>query len=220
MDQVRCLFVLISLFVWLTGCNQSKPVFTAEEFSPEDLQVARHAIPMTEISLMVRSGYDQGKILADVRQRHVPALLDSKSEQSLIRFGAKPELISALKNEANVLTKRQKQAFDQVTLERDARITTTQQTVPGYGSEKLHQPVRKTMPVVRTANPDTPEEAYWKAEAAYRTKKSELEAQISSQQGYINRMRSRGYHESYLASAVDQLHQYEDELKNLQAPIR
>jgi len=199
------------------GCKKIEPGFTVAE-----LEAARRAIPISQVSLMVRTGCNQTQIIAEIERRQVPATIDSKVEESLIRSGARPVLIAALKNEANALTERQRHAFYELAVKREAAAETERKGPVAQSSQERDQQQRKTTFVVNaTKTPtDTPEEAYWKAEAAYRAKKNELEASIASQQAYINRMRSRGYHESDLASAEDRLHQYEGELKNLQAPIR
>ena len=192
-------------------------------FTADDLQVARRAISINEVSLMVRSGYDQKTIISEIEQRHISAMIDPKTEESLIRFGAKPSLIATLKNETNVLTAAQKRAFDTLAAERKAAaedgremtaLATRQQ------NERAVNAVPVSQRIVNSPNGDTPEEAYWKAEAAYRAKKSQLEGQIASQQSYINRLRARGYYQSDLASAENRLEQYEQELKNLKSPIR
>ena len=203
----------------ITGCDKGALTL----FTADDLQVARRAMSINEVSLMVRSGYDQKTIIAEVEQRHVSALIDAKTEESLIRFGAKPSLIATLKNEANVLTPGQKRAFNTLAAERktaaeDGRDMTALAT--RQQNEKLVNAVPVSQRVVNSSNGDTPEEAYWKAEAAYRAKKTQLEGQIASQQSYINYLRSRGYYQSDLASAENRLEQYEQELKNLKNPIR
>ncbi|HYR22114.1 MAG TPA: hypothetical protein VEP30_04195 [Chthoniobacterales bacterium] len=212
MKQIRCLFVLVSVLSLSTGCNK------AQSFTAEELQGARHTMPIREVSLMVRSHYDQNKIVAEIQRRHVPAAIDGKTEESLIRFGAKPALIAALKNEANVLTRKQRQAFDELAAHRRSQIANERPAAPQATEQSDEQP--HTTAVVNTATVDTPEQAYWKAEAAYRAKKSDLEARIFSEQGRINRLRNSGAHESDLASAEARLHQHEDELKNLRTPMR
>jgi hypothetical protein len=170
---------------------------------------------------MVRGGYNQNKIIAEIERRHMPAVIDSKTEETLVRFGAKPVLIAALKNNANVLTIAQKRAFDELAVKRESAVASQRdvavQTIQQQNEAKT---VSLEQNFVNPAKTDTPEEAYWKAEAAYRAKKKHLESQIASEQGSINWKRAHGYHQSELASAEDRLHQYEDELKNLQAPIR
>jgi hypothetical protein len=213
MNRIRCLFALVSVLSWSTGCNK------AQSFTAEEMQAARHAMPISEVSLMVRSHYDQTKIIGEIQRRHVPLIIDAQTEESLVRFGAKPALIAALKNEANALTKGQKQAFDALIAQHDSRLT-SERTVAAARSNDLSEEQPHATTVVNVAKTETPEERYWKAEAAYRAKKSDLEARVFAEQGRINRLRSSGAHESDLSSAETRLHRYEDELKNLQVPIR
>lgn len=212
MSRIGCFFALFSACL-LVSCDKLWPTPTAE-----DVRAARHAMPISEVSLMVRSRYDQNKIIAEIQRRHVPAAIDGTMEASLVRFGAKPPLIAALKSEANVLTKRQKQAFDELATQRESRVASAR-NVSAQGNEQSDDQPR-TIAVATAPKTDTPEEAYWKAEAAYRAKKKQLESQIASEQGSINWKRAHGYHQSELASAEARLHQYEDELKNLHTPIR
>jgi hypothetical protein len=213
MNQIRCLFVLVPVFSLVAGCSK------AQSFTAEELQAARHAMPISEVSLMVRSRYDQNKIVAEIQRRKVPAVINGATEASLVHFGATPALVAALKNEANVLTKRQKQAFDALVAQHDSRVA-SERTVAVAQSNDLSEEQPHATTVVNVAKTETPEERYWKAEAAYRAKKSDLEARIFAEQGRINRLRSSGAHESDLSSAEARLHRYEDELKNLQVPIR
>ena len=220
MNLRRCLLGFLPLVCSIIAACDKGPLTL---FTADDLQVARRAISINEVSLMVRSGYDQKTIIAEVEQRHISVMIDAKTEESLIRFGAKPSLIATLKNEANVLTTAQRRAFDTLAAERKAAaddgremaaLATRQQ------NEKLVNAVPVSQRVVNSTNGDTPEEAYWKAEAAYRAKKSQLEGQIASQQSHINYLRTRGYYQSDLTSAENRLEQYEQELKNLKNPIR
>lgn len=205
--------VLFPLCVLVTGCDKIYPTVTAE-----DQKAARHAMPISEISLMVRSRYDQNKIIAEVQRRHVPLAIDVKTEESLVHFGAKPALIAALKNKANILTSTQKMAFDELAGKREPQIASARNVYAPATEQPDEQP--RTIAVVSAPSADTPEETYWKAEADYRVKKKKLESQIASEQGLINWKRARGYHQSELASAENRLHELEDELKHLQAPMR
>ena len=204
---------LISVCSLLVGCNKLWPTTTAA-----DVQAARHAMPISEVSLMVRSHYDQNKIIAEIQRRHVPMTIDGNMEAALVRFGAKPALIATLKNNANVLTRMQKQAFDDLAAQHDSRVATLR-SVPAEANDQPNEQSH-AVAVVNTGHTDTPEEAYWKADAAYRAKKKQLESQIASEQGSINWKRAHGYHQSELASAEDRLHEHEDELKNLKTPMR
>jgi hypothetical protein len=208
-----CVFLLLAVCSFVAGCDKLWPTVTAA-----DEQAARHAMPISEVSLMVRSHYDQNKIIAEVQRRKVPEAIDGKTEENLVRFGAKPALIAALKNNANVLTRMQKQALSELAAQRESRIA-SDRTVAARGSEQMDEQPHATA-VINRPKTDTPEEAYWKAEAAYRAKKKQLESQIASEQGSINWKRAHGYHQSELASAEDRLHEHEDELRNLRAPMR
>jgi hypothetical protein len=211
--------VLIPVCLLLAGCEKLWPTVTAA-----DQQAARQVMPMSEVSLMVRSRYDQNKIIAEVQRRHIPALIDAATEQSLVRFGANPVLIAALKNNANILTKMQKQAFDELAANptsatTSARVVHERKRVQPTDEQET-QLVTSQPASVNTSKIETPEDVYWKAEAAYRAKKRELESKITSEQGLLNWKRAHGYHQSELASSEDILYQHEDELKNLHAPIR
>jgi len=216
MYRKRCVLLVLAVCSLLAGCDKLWPAVTAA-----DEQAARHAMPISEVSLMVRNHYDQNKIIAEIERRHVPVAIDAKTEESLIRFGAKPALIAALKNEANVLTRMQKQAFDELAAKRGS-AGASERDVAAQTVQQQDEPrtVSLQQSLIDTPKTDTPEEAYWKAEAAYRAKKSDLEARIFSEQGRINRLRNSGAHESDLASAEARLHQYENELKNLRTPMR
>ena len=218
MNRIRSFFVVISAFLLLTSCNKT------QSFTAEELHAARHAMPISEVSLMVRSHYDQNKIIAEVQRRKVPEAIDGKMAENLVRFGAKPALIAALKNNANVLTRMQKQAFDELAAKRESATASVSAIYEMSNRRQPDEEARQTVALsessVNTTKTDTPEEAYWKAEAAYRAKKKQLESQIASEQGSINWKRAHGYHQSELASAEDRLHEHEDELKNLHAPMR
>jgi nucleoredoxin len=53
-----------------------------------------------EIALMLRSGYSSDAVLTEITQRRVLEPLDEATKKSLLGFGAKPELISALENKS------------------------------------------------------------------------------------------------------------------------
>jgi hypothetical protein len=106
-------------FLILSGCNRA-PV--AVPLTAEDLRAARQAIPLSDVSLMLRSGYKQEAIIAEVRKKHVPAPPDATTEDSLVGSGASPALIAALKAKENLLTENQKQAFDNLAAEKTQRL--------------------------------------------------------------------------------------------------
>jgi hypothetical protein len=61
---------------------------------------------------MLRSGTSQKTIIADVNRRHIPEKISAALESELSDKGAGPALIAALKDEKNILTENQKDAFD------------------------------------------------------------------------------------------------------------
>ena len=126
MNLRRCLLGFLPLVCSIIAACDKGPLTL---FTADDLQVARRAISINEVSLMVRSGYDQKTIISEVEHRHVSAMIDAKTEESLIRSGAKPSLIATLKNETNVLTTAQKRAFDSLAVERKAAAEDGRETV-------------------------------------------------------------------------------------------
>lgn len=108
----RIAFLLALLFA-ASACNRSTPV--AEQTRPvptaEDIRIGRRAIPINEVSLLARSGMHK-EALEAVLQRHVPEELGAEEELKLRGF-AKPELLAALKNQQNILTPAQKDAYDE-----------------------------------------------------------------------------------------------------------
>jgi hypothetical protein len=69
-------------------------------------------MPLSEVSLMLRGGTSQATIIADVNRRHIPEKISPELELQLSRDGAGPNLIAALKDEKNILTRNQKASFD------------------------------------------------------------------------------------------------------------
>jgi nucleoredoxin len=57
-------------------------------------------LPLTakEISLMLRSGYSSNAVMQELARRHFVDTLDATKETTLIKAGAAPELVTALKN--------------------------------------------------------------------------------------------------------------------------
>src|SRR5437762_2380460 len=158
------LLFLIPVCLLIAGCDKLWPTATAD-----DLRVARHAMPINEVSLMVRSHYDQNKIIAEIEQRHVPEAIDGKTEENLVRFGAKPALIAALKNNANVLTRMQKLGFDELATKRESATASVPAIHERFNRRQPEEQERQTVALpeksVNATETDTPDEAYWKAEA-------------------------------------------------------
>jgi hypothetical protein len=106
------LAVFAAVVLSLTACQRATET-TAERPVPtaEDLRIGRQAISINEVSLLARSGFHNDALDA-VKRRHVPEHLTAEEEIQFNSF-AKPELLSALKDPANVLTPAQKDAYDE-----------------------------------------------------------------------------------------------------------
>ena len=79
----------------------------------QDLRIARQAMPISEVKLMLHGGSSQDSITDEVKRRHIPEKISAATELELTESGAKPALIAALKDENNILTENQKDAFDE-----------------------------------------------------------------------------------------------------------
>jgi len=69
-------------------------------------------MPISEVKLMLHGGSSQDSITDEVKRRHIPEKINAATEIELTESGAKPAVIAALKDENNILTKNQKDAFD------------------------------------------------------------------------------------------------------------
>ena len=67
---------------------------------------------------MLRNGYKDPAIIAEVIRRHVTEKPDAQTEATLVRSGASPALIEALRVDANILTASQKEAYDELATRR------------------------------------------------------------------------------------------------------
>ncbi|HVF72614.1 MAG TPA: hypothetical protein VM940_13480 [Chthoniobacterales bacterium] len=107
--------IFSAVLLTFTACQRTtetaaeRPVPTAE-----DIRIGRKAISINEVSLLARTGFHKDALDA-VTQRHIPEHLSAEEELQFKSF-AKPELLAALKDPANILTPAQKDAYD------DARI--------------------------------------------------------------------------------------------------
>lgn len=62
------------------------------------VEAGRLPLTVSDISLMLRTGYSSNSLVQELSQRHFADTLDTTKEQTLIKAGASPELIAALKN--------------------------------------------------------------------------------------------------------------------------
>jgi hypothetical protein len=103
----------------LSGCGRA-PRQAERTLLPADYQAARQAMSLKEVSLMLRNGYKDPAIIAEVTRRHVTEKPDAQTEAALVLSGSGPALIEALRVDANVLTVSQKEAYDELATQRAA----------------------------------------------------------------------------------------------------
>ena len=211
------------------GCSRSPaPVAAplAERLTADELRVARQALPLAEVSLMLRTGYGQNDIIAEVQRRRVSEAPSAVAEANLAKDGASPKLLEALKSQANVLTRLQKEAFDQhrsqVAVQAQQQVARHQQNLQAQQQQqendrqRRHQLSQQTLANARAA--EAKERAYEQNSAAYKARKEALERQIQYVQADINRKRSNGYREKDLLAENNALERYNQELRQLPVP--
>lgn len=62
------------------------------------MQAGKLPLTLSEISLMLRSGYSSNSVMEELSKRHFADSLDDTNEQALVKAGASSELIAALKS--------------------------------------------------------------------------------------------------------------------------
>lgn len=198
-----CLGVIILSFA---GCSRASRQ-AEHTLLPADYQAARQAMSLKEVSLMLRNGYKDPAIVAEVSRRHVPEKPDAQTEAALVRLGAGPALIQALKVDTNILTTRQKEAYDELATQRAAeQERLAQQDQTGGESTKKPSALDQTLKNMREAE-------------AYKAQKESLETRIASQEVQISLLRKNGYTEGQLVEYNDKLNRYRQELHALKQPM-
>jgi len=192
----------------LSGCGRA-PRQAEHTLLPADYQAARQAMSLKEVSLMLRNGYEDPAIIAEVIRRHVTEKPDVQTEATLVRSGAGPALIEALRVDANVLTASQKEACDDLATQRAAAIEQERlalQSQSAGESKKKPSAVDQTLKNTRDAE-------------AYKAQKESLETRIASQEGQISFLRKNGYTDGQLVEYNDKLNRYRQELHDLKQPM-
>jgi len=220
MRWLKCLsFALLVL----SGCNRAPaPV----PLTAEDLRIARVAMPLNNVSLMLRSGYKEEAIMAEVRKKRVSAPPDAVAEDSLIASGASPALIQALKAKENLLTENQRQVFNNFAAEKSQRVqqeaVSRQQeeiaTQQAENNERQRRARALQQTIQNAQASDDKEKAYERAWDAYKKQKEYLERRIASLQNNINQRRSYGYRENNLLEANQELDHLNEQLRHLPTP--
>jgi hypothetical protein len=220
MRWLKCLSLALLI---LSGCNRAPVVVP---LTAEDLRVARQAMPLSDVSLMLRSGYKQEAIIVEVRKKRVPAPPDAATEDSLVGSGASPALIAALKAKENLLTENQKQAFDNLAADKTHRLqqeTASRQQDEAAAQQaensERNQRARALQKTLQNAQAsEDKEKAYERAWDAYKKQKEYLENRITSLQTSINNRRGYGYREGYLVEANHELDRLNEQLRHLPTP--
>jgi hypothetical protein len=212
-------------FLTVSGCGR---IAQRPEPTPEDVRVARQCMAMSEVSLMLRSGYKEQAIIAEISRRRVSEKPDAKTEESLRRSGASPVLIQALRKDANVLTRNQKRAYDNLAADRTVRTEKERVARDDEASDQIEAEnqerqrkqllAQQTLQIAR--NTEERVEAYDKAERAYKKQKQSLQNQIAIQEALINRLRSFGQKEDQLTEHNAKLNAYKEQLRDLKEPMR
>lgn len=183
-------------------------------------------MPLADVSLMLRSGYNQASIIAEIQRRHVSEAPDAAAELALINSGATGQLIQALKANDNVLSPQQKQAFDEHRGQTTARVqqeaARNQQQLLAQQEEQENDRQRRQSLSRQTLNNtravESREQSYHRNVAAHKAQKQALEQRITYLQTEINRKRSRGYRENELVAENQTLDRYNQELRQLPEP--
>ncbi len=137
--------LVLAVAVCCTSCSRTEdrgeastaddmvPVFDDRAPTVGDLQIARRAIQIGEIAVMLGGGVPEENIISEINQRHVPEKINAAAEIGLVGRGAGPALIAALKNPENVLTEVQRAAY----AEHLAQNTTTKRPQPSNREEVI-----------------------------------------------------------------------------------
>jgi hypothetical protein len=159
--------------------------------------------------------------VSEIKKRHVASPLDGATEVRLRQSGAHPELIAALKDNANVLTAEQASAYADFTNKQ--RVGATGSEKSGAASGSLNSDRELSQPVGDPGQPTSHNvedrvTANERAEEDYHAKKLALEKRIVVQESAIDRLRTFGNNESAIATATAELESYKQQLANLPPP--
>ena len=214
-------------FLILSGCNRAPaPTPVPMPLTAEDVRIARQAMPLNDVSLMLRSGYKQDAIIAEVRKKRVSTPPDAAAEDSLVQSGASPALIAALKAKENFLTANQKEAFDNLAAEKTQRVqqqatSRQQEEIAAQQAEQSERQTRTSavQQTVRNAQAaEDKEKTYERTWDAYKKRKEYLENRIASVQKNINQWRGYGSRQTNLLAANEELDRLNEELRHLPTP--
>lgn len=215
-------FLPIAVVLALASCNKTT------EPTAEDIRVARGAIPINEVLLMVRAGYKEPNILKEVQTRRIPEKIDGETEAKFASSGASAKVIAALKSKNNALTEIQKIVFDRnqgekrMNLEQSAQ-SRQNEAVAREQEEQRELNRRRNLQQQTMQNINRNQSAqvsYEVAQKNYEAQRRSLEQRIVSLEAEINRLRRYSYNEAELAAANRNLDDYRKQLRDLTPPLR
>ena len=180
----------------------------------------------TTSPLMLRGGYTQRAIIAEVQRRRVAQAPDAATELNMVQFGATPTLIAALKAKENLLNEQQKEAFDTFKAEKVQRVAAEnlnqqlnlqeRQLDAEQDRQRRQQLAYQTVQNAHVAEAsENTRRAAWDT---HKAQKESLERHIQQVQTSINRKRSNGYRENELLYEVQLLERLNEQLRNLPTP--
>ena len=121
-SQRICGITFAVFAIVLGSCSRANSDKSAQNQSPSptaspttnDAWVARHAMNVGDVLLMLKGGDSQQTIINEVKRRRFVGNVVEATELQLTLAGARHELISALKDKDNWLTEPQEQAYGQL----------------------------------------------------------------------------------------------------------
>lgn len=221
---MRKFLLIVFLILPLAACTKTESL----EPSAEDLRIARQAIPVNELLLMLRGGYKEPQVLDEARKRHIPVKIDAVMEEKLTSSGASPALIAALKKKENILTEVQRIAFDQY---QAGKTTVANQSAQARQTEAFARQRDEQQELNRRrllqqqnlqniSQNQQKQVSYEIAQRNYEARRKSLEQRIVSQEAAINRLRRERYNEAELTAANRDLDDYRKQLQDLPLPLR
>jgi nucleoredoxin len=121
-------------------------------------QAGQLPLTVSEISLMLRTGYSSKSLIHELSERHFAGTLDDANETALLNAGASPQLIAVLKNGAYSLSVDKTAAvLQQMQSERERRAEraeASEKAQARYDAEIVRQRTAKTSSMLETTRSD------------------------------------------------------------------
>src|ERR1700738_132088 len=115
-------------------------------------QAGQLPVTMSELSLMLRSGYSSNLVMQELARRHFVDTIDAAKETALLSAGASPELIAALKSGTYELSAEQTaaalQQMDVETRRRAQQADSSRKAEARYEAQVVRQRSATQKPVL------------------------------------------------------------------------